>query len=564
MKRKFFLIACIALSAIKMEAQVGVGTSSPKGALDIQSTNSGILIPRIALNSLNIASPVLNPNTNTYVLETGTLIFNTNTTLGQGFYYWNGSNWVSIQGGESSTDKNTLDKAYDQGGPGLGRAIIADAGAVNITNNNNNDSGLHILNNSNLPGVAGQTTQIVKSDQIGVSSITGSSATGVNFYGDDSSTTNPYSVIQVTGKSNSSTYAVIKSTSSSTGDAIRATNSSSGIALRAENSSTGGAIYAYSKGSSPTANIIGNTAVPNVLNVENQRTDGGAGINTQGAIGIRALSSVNSGSGVSSYFTSTSGASGNFNGTGSIPVSIRSLSTSPIRAGIGAKGNSVGSYGEFTLGVGSAFSGYSSYYLDVYNYYCAVFNSTHYDVYRTTNQSFYYANVIGSGSNVTTINHDNKTHIMPAISAPQDLFQDFGTGTLVNGRVSIKLDPILSSNILVDKDNPIKIFIQLEGECNGVYVTNKSELGFDVIELNRGTSNTTFSYSISATRKQQQLKSTNNTNNTIDYSKRFRIFDNKPQTLLLSDNIEIKEQNDTVKPMENKILHTQPNIKKDN
>jgi hypothetical protein len=46
----------------------------------------------------------------------------------------------------------------------------------------------------------------------------------------------------------------------------------------------------------------------------------------------------------------------------------------------------------------------------------------------------------------------------------------------------------------------MKILITPKGECNGVYVTNESANGFDVIELQHGTSNAAFSWFISATR----------------------------------------------------------------
>jgi hypothetical protein len=59
----------------------------------------------------------------------------------------------------------------------------------------------------------------------------------------------------------------------------------------------------------------------------------------------------------------------------------------------------------------------------------------------------------------------------------------------------------LSKNIFVDDKYPIRVFIQLEGECKGVYVTNKSINGFDVIELQNGTSDVAFSWSLTANRK---------------------------------------------------------------
>ena len=57
--------------------------------------------------------------------------------------------------------------------------------------------------------------------------------------------------------------------------------------------------------------------------------------------------------------------------------------------------------------------------------------------------------------------------------SPEILFEDFGTASLNNGEAYIKIDPVLSKNIHVDSKHPLKVFIQLEGQCNGVYVTKK-------------------------------------------------------------------------------------------
>ncbi|MGX7667829.1 hypothetical protein [Flavobacterium pedocola] len=81
-------------------AQVGIGTTTPKAALDISNSTYGLLIPRIALTAANVAAPVVNPATGNNTLEVGTIIFNTATTAGTygvipGIYYWDGSNWIS-------------------------------------------------------------------------------------------------------------------------------------------------------------------------------------------------------------------------------------------------------------------------------------------------------------------------------------------------------------------------------------------------------------------------------------------------------------------------------------
>ena len=84
--------------------------------------------------------------------------------------------------------------------------------------------------------------------------------------------------------------------------------------------------------------------------------------------------------------------------------------------------------------------------------------------------------------------------------APEVLFEDYGTGRLVDGIAEIKIDPILAKNIHVDSKRPLKVFIQLEGDCNGVFVTNKSKTGFTVKELQNGKSNVDFSWHIVANR----------------------------------------------------------------
>ena len=69
-------------------SQVGINTNSPdpSSALDIQSTNGGILIPRLTQDQRDaIAYPA-----------TGLLIFQTNESAG--FYFYNGEQWTRIEG----------------------------------------------------------------------------------------------------------------------------------------------------------------------------------------------------------------------------------------------------------------------------------------------------------------------------------------------------------------------------------------------------------------------------------------------------------------------------------
>src|SRR5690606_19298659 len=93
----------ILLFSLNAFAQIGIGTTSPVGALDITSTNNGVVVPRVALTSRAVSAPVENPQTSGAPVA-GTLIWNTATagappnTVTPGFYYWNGTVWIAITG----------------------------------------------------------------------------------------------------------------------------------------------------------------------------------------------------------------------------------------------------------------------------------------------------------------------------------------------------------------------------------------------------------------------------------------------------------------------------------
>jgi hypothetical protein len=114
--------------------------------------------------------------------------------------------------------------------------------------------------------------------------------------------------------------------------------------------------------------------------------------------------------------------------------------------------------------------------------------------------------ILGTGT-VSTIVPDaaGNQRIMYAPEAPEVLFEDYGTGQLVNGQAFINLDPVFAMNVKIDDQHPMKVFIQLEGECNGVYVDLKSADGFRVTELNNGRSNVNFSWHVVCNRADSKV-----------------------------------------------------------
>jgi len=89
--------------------------------------------------------------------------------------------------------------------------------------------------------------------------------------------------------------------------------------------------------------------------------------------------------------------------------------------------------------------------------------------------------IVGDGTVSTTAeNLDNTSKVvLHAPEAPEILFEDYGEGKLINGKAHINIDPTFSKNVSINDKHPLRVFIQLEGDCNGVYVANKTKTGFD-------------------------------------------------------------------------------------
>jgi hypothetical protein len=82
-------------------SQVGINTIKPGDGsiLDIVSTEKGVFIPRINIIDLTTINPVTGVvGAAAELAATGLLVYNTSGTTGVGFYYWNGTDWVSVSG----------------------------------------------------------------------------------------------------------------------------------------------------------------------------------------------------------------------------------------------------------------------------------------------------------------------------------------------------------------------------------------------------------------------------------------------------------------------------------
>jgi hypothetical protein len=100
LKSTFLTLFISVLGNINCNAQVGIGTVTPVGALDVTSTNEGLLIPRIALSATNVAT-ILTPTISELVYNTFTSALGPNQVT-PGYYYWNGSLWTPLLSGSST------------------------------------------------------------------------------------------------------------------------------------------------------------------------------------------------------------------------------------------------------------------------------------------------------------------------------------------------------------------------------------------------------------------------------------------------------------------------------
>jgi hypothetical protein len=101
---KTYLLLCIftAISiviSLQSFCQVGINTDNsqpdPSAVLDLKSTNKGLLPPRVSLTAINSTDPITSPAIGLLVYNTANAGAPPNNVV-PGYYYWNGTNWISV------------------------------------------------------------------------------------------------------------------------------------------------------------------------------------------------------------------------------------------------------------------------------------------------------------------------------------------------------------------------------------------------------------------------------------------------------------------------------------
>jgi len=109
--------------------------------------------------------------------------------------------------------------------------------------------------------------------------------------------------------------------------------------------------------------------------------------------------------------------------------------------------------------------------------------------------------VIVNGTKSASVGTSKGNQLLYVTESPGVWFEDIGGGQLINGQAHIEIDPLFMETIFVDANHPMRIFLQEEGESNGLIVIKDADnKGFTVKEKNGGTSSIAFSYRLMAKR----------------------------------------------------------------
>jgi hypothetical protein len=107
-------------------------------------------------------------------------------------------------------------------------------------------------------------------------------------------------------------------------------------------------------------------------------------------------------------------------------------------------------------------------------------------------------NVFGTKSSLAKLS-DGRTVALYAVEAPDNWFEDFGSGRLQSGVAKVMIDRAYQQT--VNTQVAYHVFLTPDADCRGLYVAEKTPAGFEVRELEGGKSNIAFDYRIVAKRR---------------------------------------------------------------
>lgn len=481
-------------------SQVGIGTTNPNAALDIESSTNGVLVPRIALTSKTSQAPVTNPQTGS--IPDGTLIWNTatvgtapNFTLSPGFYFWQNNSWNALSGnsgkdwaltGNTGTSiANNFIGTTDNNGlifktNNNDRFVIANSGQLRSYGNGNANNPMYSWNDDSNLGIfragsdiLGFTTngnermRILDNGRVSVNNTTPFSD---DLFTATSSATSPWAINGYSSENASAIFGEITSGSTEfaaiQGEYYGTSGGSDGV-RGINHSTTSGSNFTNSISSGITGTLNVTSAVNYAFGV-------------RGTVGTNSFASSTRSGGVIGTNLFASGALGYFarNGVDYAVYAFGGTRTNGDPAGRISNNN----YHDTSIGLG-VYGGVIGSWIKGHEYGLV-----------TTGERFSSYNigkVISNEDYIVVTGKENKvasyatTALQPEINAK-------GVGKLSNGEAYIAFERNFS--LLIDKSKPIVVTCTPMGETKGIFLAEVNSNGFRIKENQNGNSNMTFTW----------------------------------------------------------------------
>jgi hypothetical protein len=269
-----------------------------------------------------------------------------------------------------------------------------------------------------------------------------------------------------------------------TSTTVLAATVSGGAGLRVTNGTSGGdasadGIQGYATGDS-NAGIFGRNNANKGVGVFGAAPSG-TGVFGDSSDGFGVGGRSTNGTGVRGESMNATGVYGQSNGNNTAGVYGNAAN------GLGVLGNSTNSIGVYGISTNNwGVFGYSG-------------NSSSYAAYFSGNVAITGGlTVYGSPKSAAVPHPDGSHRRLYCLEAPESYFEDVGRGQLTNGRGQVSLDAEFAALVRTDD---FEVFLTPRGDCKGLYVASQSVTGFEVRELQAGTSTLQFGYRVMARRK---------------------------------------------------------------
>jgi hypothetical protein len=471
--KQIFILLAILFTGNLFSQNVGINgsgaTPNTSAMLDIVSTGSGLLIPRMTNAQKNVIT--------VGATQDGLIVYQTDAgTQGIGFYYYSNSAvaWLPFLSGWAL-----------KGNLGTTASTSALGAAVNNNFIGTTDAKDFVIATNNL-----ERMRVLSAGNIGIGTV----APSTLFHIDGGTASTTQTIATLTANSlTTGTGLLISSTAITSGNLldVRATNAVSNVAntssaIYAQNDQPyGNAISAVSNNSRPNYSAIFAESYPTLagsaFSISQSSHAIAANINNSRAYSFAIFGNVVNApapsGGVFGRYSATAWGSLGYNSIGAVACGVYGSSVYQSGTGYMYSGN-------IQTGVGGAFYG------------GVIGGWTRGEVmgHIATGElfaSYNLGNEYTSGLQAEIVTLKDKRVAAYSVTSTEIKVYNDGTSKLTNGKARVNFETAFAE--LIGENKPV-VTVAPMGECNGMYISNVSSKGFDITELNNGNSNVEFSY----------------------------------------------------------------------